>query len=150
MSKEQMTHPERFRAVMNFQPVDRLPCHEWAVWWDKTVARWAGEGRDFTMAMNKIARLFQELKLSDKSAKFVCSLALCDPQGNVEVFEGDVHGHLEFPPRGKNGFGYDPIFVANGMKQTFGEIDPAEKHAISHRGRAFDQVPRGLAEQRGW
>jgi XTP/dITP diphosphohydrolase len=64
-------------------------------------------------------------------------LGAVGPARPTEVFEGEVHGHLEFPPRGKNGFGYDPIFVANGMKQTFGEIDPAEKHAISHRARAF-------------
>lgn len=107
-------------------------------------ARWAGEARDFTMAMNKIERLFQELKLTNMSAKFVCSLALCDPRGNVEVFEGDVRGHLEFPPRGKNGFGYDPIFVADGMKQTFGEIDPAAKHAISHRARAFKKFAKAV------
>ena len=107
-------------------------------------ARWAGEGRDFSTAMNKIARLFQELKLTNASAKFVCSLALCDPQGNAEVFEGDVRGRLEFPPRGNNGFGYDPIFVANGMKQTFGEIDPAAKHAISHRANAFKKFAKAV------
>jgi XTP/dITP diphosphohydrolase len=107
-------------------------------------ARWAGEGRDFSVAMDKIKRLFDELKLSNYAAKFVCSLALCDPQGNVKVYEGDVHGHLEFPPRGKNGFGYDPIFVANGMKQTFGEIDPAEKHAISHRAKAFEKFAKAV------
>ncbi len=107
-------------------------------------ARWAGEDRDFTLAMTKIERLFQELQLTDMSAKFVCSLALCDPQGNVEVYEGDVHGHIEFPPRGKNGFGYDPIFVANGMKETFGEIDPAAKHAISHRANAFKKFAKAV------
>lgn len=107
-------------------------------------ARWAGEERDFTLAMNKIERLFRELKLTDMSAKFVCSLALSDPNGKVEVYEGDVRGHLEFPPRGKNGFGYDPIFVANGLKQTFGEIDPAEKHAISHRARAFKKFAKAV------
>jgi XTP/dITP diphosphohydrolase len=105
-------------------------------------ARWAGEGRDFSVAMEKIKRLFDELKLSNYAAKFVCSLVLSDPDGNVAVFEGDVRGHLEFPPRGKNGFGYDPIFVADGMKQTFGEIDPAQKHAISHRAKAFKKFAK--------
>jgi XTP/dITP diphosphohydrolase len=98
-------------------------------------ARWAGEPRDFGYAMKKI-----EQKLdgkADRSAKFVCSLALCAPDGTVDVYEGEVHGHLEFPPRGANGFGYDPIFVADGMHETFGEIDPALKHAISHRADAF-------------
>jgi XTP/dITP diphosphohydrolase len=94
--------------------------------------------------MNKIERLFRELKLTDMSAKFVCSLALSDPNGKVEVYEGDVRGHLEFPPRGKNGFGYDPIFVASGMKQTFGEIDPAQKHAISHRAKAFKKFAKAV------
>jgi XTP/dITP diphosphohydrolase len=100
-------------------------------------ARWASETRDFTLAMAKVARLLTELNKTDRTAKFVCSLALSDPDGKVEVFEGEVHGHLEFPPRGSNGFGYDPIFVADGMKETFGEIDPALKHSISHRANAF-------------
>jgi len=100
-------------------------------------ARWAGPERDFKLAMAKVERLFAELKLSDRSAKFVCALALSDPAGHVDVFEGEVHGHLVFPPRGDKGFGYDPIFVADGMSQTFGEIEPAAKHAISHRARAF-------------
>ena len=61
-----------------------------------------------------------------------------------EIFEGEVHGRLVFPPRGKNGFGYDPIFVADGMNETFGEIDPALKHAISHRARAFEKFARAV------
>jgi len=107
-------------------------------------ARWAGEKRDFSVAMDKIKRLFDELKVGNRAAKFVCSLVLSDPNGKVEVFEGEVHGHLEFPPRGKNGFGYDPIFVADGMKQTFGEIDPAQKHAISHRAKAFKKFAKAV------
>jgi len=100
-------------------------------------ARWAGGGRDFAFAMEKIRKQFEVFGHTDFSARFVCVLAVCDPAGQAEVFEGDVRGHLEFPPRGSNGFGYDPIFVANGMTRTFGEIDPAEKHAISHRADAF-------------
>lgn len=98
-------------------------------------ARWAGESRNFGLAMKRVEALLAGK--SDRSAKFVCTLALADPLGFTEVFEGDVHGHLEFPPRGTNGFGYDPIFVADGMHETFGEIDPALKHAISHRANAF-------------
>ena len=64
-------------------------------------------------------------------------MALAAPGGDVETFNGEVHGRLIFPPRGRNGFGYDPIFVADGMNRSFGEIDPAEKYAISHRARAF-------------
>jgi XTP/dITP diphosphohydrolase len=80
----------------------------------------------------------------DTSAKFVCALALAAPSGEAEIFEGEVHGQLVFPPRGTNGFGYDPIFVADGMSQTFGEIDPAQKHAISHRARAFEKFARAV------
>ena len=107
-------------------------------------ARLAGETRDFAMAMGKIERQFREFKLTDHSAKFVCSLALSDPAGHCQVFEGEVHGHLEFPPRGAHGFGYDPIFVAEGMNQTFGEIDPALKHAISHRANAFHKFAKAI------
>jgi XTP/dITP diphosphohydrolase len=62
------------------------------------------------------------------------------PSGEMEVFEGEVHGHLIFPPRGDHGFGYDPIFIADGMDQTFAEIDPAQKHAMSHRAKAFEKL----------
>jgi XTP/dITP diphosphohydrolase len=79
------------------------------------------------------------------SAKFVCALALAAPHGEVDTFEGEVRGHLEFPPRGTRGFGYDPIFVMDGMTQTFGEIDPALKHSISHRARAFALLKEHLA-----
>lgn len=105
-------------------------------------ARWAGEARDFSLAMKKVERLLVELHKRDYAAKFVCALALSDPQGHCEVFEGEVHGHLSFPPRGDKGFGYDPIFVAEGMSETFGQIDPAAKHAISHRARAFEKFAR--------
>lgn len=99
-------------------------------------ARWAGPNKDFSAAMRRIE---QELSLHNgkSSAKFVCALALAAPGGEVETFIGEISGHLEFPPRGENGFGYDPIFVADGMTQTFGEIPPGDKHAISHRARAF-------------
>ncbi|MDR3525800.1 MAG: RdgB/HAM1 family non-canonical purine NTP pyrophosphatase [Rhizomicrobium sp.] len=107
-------------------------------------ARWGGEKRDFALAMKKVQTLLVQLNKRDYGAKFVCALALSDPAGNVEIFEGEVHGHLEFPPRGTHGFGYDPIFVAKGMTQTFGEIDPAAKHAISHRAKAFEKFARAV------
>jgi XTP/dITP diphosphohydrolase len=106
-------------------------------------ARWAGEGRDFALAMKKVE---QELRArgatrpQDRRARFVCALALCWPDGHCEVFEGKVEGSLAFPPRGTHGFGYDPIFVAEGRTLTFGEMAPAEKHAISHRADAFRQL----------
>jgi XTP/dITP diphosphohydrolase len=104
-------------------------------------ARWAGPGKDFASAM---ARVERELGTKDRSAKFVCALALAAPSGETEIFEGDVRGQLVFPPSGKNGFGYDPIFVADGMDRSFGEIDPAQKHAISHRARAFEKFARAV------
>jgi XTP/dITP diphosphohydrolase len=99
-------------------------------------ARWAGETKDFASAM---ARVEHELKGANTAAKFVCVLALAQPHGKVETFRGEVHGNLVFPPRGARGFGYDPIFVADGMDETFGEIEPALKHSISHRAKAFEK-----------
>lgn len=97
-------------------------------------ARWAGPKRDFARAM---ARVEQALKdQADRRAHFVCALALAWPDGHCETFEGRVHGTLVWPPRGSEGFGYDPIFLPNGHKQTFGEMAPSAKHAISHRTAA--------------
>jgi XTP/dITP diphosphohydrolase len=78
-------------------------------------------------------------------AHFVCALSLAWPDGTIESFEGKVHGTLVWPPRGTNGFGYDAMFVANGDTRTFGEIDPAEKHAVSHRAAAFARLVAALA-----
>lgn len=101
-------------------------------------ARWAGLERDFAAAM---ARVNDALGTSpDRRARFVCALALTWPDGHAETFEGCVSGALIWPPRGSRGFGYDPMFVADGDALTFGEIDPAEKHAKSHRARAFRKL----------
>lgn len=101
-------------------------------------ARWAGGGKDFAAAMARVAR---ELGgTSDRRAKFVCALTLAWPDGHFDTFEGEVHGHLTFPPRGSKGFGYDPIFVGEGYDITFAEMEPAAKHAISHRARAFEKL----------
>jgi XTP/dITP diphosphohydrolase len=100
-------------------------------------ARWAGPGRDFTAAMRRVEN---ELGSRDRAASFVAVLALAWPDRHVELFRGEVEGRLTFPPRGTRGFGYDPIFVAQGCAQTFGEMDPAAKHAISHRAVAFRKL----------
>lgn len=103
-------------------------------------ARWAEtpDGRNFDAAM---ARVQSELGDSaDRSAHFVCVLALAWPDGHVETFEGQVAGEIVWPPRGERGFGYDPIFRAIGHERTFGEIDPNAKHAISHRAVAFQKM----------
>ncbi|MFO1190015.1 MAG: RdgB/HAM1 family non-canonical purine NTP pyrophosphatase [Alphaproteobacteria bacterium] len=103
-------------------------------------ARWAGPGKDFGIAMTRIEREIAATGSHDRRARFVCALALCWPDGHCETFTGTVKGTLCFPPRGKNGFGYDPIFIpAQGML-TFGEMDPEAKHAISHRADAFRQL----------
>lgn len=107
-------------------------------------ARWAerpdtGE-RDFAYAMDKVKNRLEALKTSDYSARFVCVLALVAPDGNEQVFEGEVRGRLVFPPRGENGFGYDPIFIADGQNITFGEMDAGEKHKMSHRADAFKKL----------
>jgi XTP/dITP diphosphohydrolase len=108
-------------------------------------ARWAGPTKDFRIAM---ARIHDELRhkgltheeMTTSAAKFVCALCIALPSGEQQTFEGEVHGRLTFPPRGDHGFGYDPIFVADGMEQSFAEIDPAQKHAMSHRARAFEKL----------
>jgi XTP/dITP diphosphohydrolase len=107
-------------------------------------ARWAGDAKDFVGAMARIESELKEKGAKDISAKFVCVLAFAMPKGEHEIFLGEVHGRLEFPPRGTRGFGYDPIFVMDGMKETFGEIDPDKKHAISHRAKAFEKFKQAL------
>ena len=103
-------------------------------------ARWAGEPRDFGLAMKKVERAVFDTGTEDFSARFVCVLALAWPDGHTETFEGDVKGLLVFPPRGDKGFGYDPIFVPDGYHITFGEMAPEEKHSISHRADAFRKL----------
>ena len=104
-------------------------------------ARWAGPDRDFALAMRLVhTRLVDAGPAAGRDAHFVCVLALAWPDGHVECFEGRVDGTLVWPPRGDNGFGYDPVFVANGETVTFGEMDPDAKHAISHRADAFAKL----------
>ena len=103
-------------------------------------ARWAGPTKDFRVAMTRVEKELLERKARDYSAKFVCALSLAMPHGEIKTFEGEIHGHLTFPPKGLLGFGYDPIFIADGFEQTFGEIDPHVKNAMSHRARAFEKL----------
>jgi XTP/dITP diphosphohydrolase len=103
-------------------------------------ARWAGPAKDFRVAMARVEKELLEKKARDYSAKFVCALSLAMPHGEIKTFEGEIHGRLSFPPKGQWGFGYDPIFIADGLEQTFGEIDPHVKNAMSHRARAFEKL----------
>lgn len=100
-------------------------------------ARWAGPDKDFGVAMRKVDEMLKAGGAGDRRATFVCALALAWPDDHVEVFEGRIDGCLVWPPRGTRGFGYDPMFVPDGHAETFGEMAPGRKHAISHRARAF-------------
>ena len=104
-------------------------------------ADWAetSNGRNFSMAMSKIWDKIQHAEKPCK-AKFCCTLCLAWPDGHDELFEGSINGEIAWPPRGNNGFGYDPMFIAEGMHQTFGEMLPIDKHLISHRADAFKKL----------
>ena len=104
-------------------------------------------GRDWYMAMGKVEGMLQQKGAEvDRSCAFHCVLALAWPDGEQAVYEGTAPGTLTWPPRGEMGFGYDPVFVPKGREQTFAEIAPEEKHAISHRADAFAKL---VAEQFG-
>ena len=103
-------------------------------------ARWAGPEKDFGAAMERVRREVEATGTADDQAAFICALTLAWPDGHCESFEGRVEGKLVFPPRGTRGFGYDPIFIARGWDITFGEMDPARKHEMSHRADAFRQL----------
>lgn len=108
-------------------------------------ARWAGPGKDFASAMDKVAERLEETGSEDRSAWFTCALAVAWPNGGpAVVVQGEVHGTLTFPPRGDRGFGYDPIFIPAGFDQTFGELEPAAKDAMSHRAVAFAKLKASL------
>jgi XTP/dITP diphosphohydrolase len=102
-------------------------------------------GRDWFMAMGKVEGMLQA-KGPDvaRDAWFTCVLALAWPDGEVAMYEGRIDGALTWPPRGAMGFGYDPVFVPKGGTATFAELDPAEKHRVSHRADAFAKL---VAEQ---
>lgn len=109
-------------------------------------ARWAGPGKDFAVAMKKVEDRLEEISATDRTAWFTSALAVAWPDGPCVVVEGEVHGQLTFPPRGDRGFGYDPLFIPNGGDQTFGEMEPAAKDAISHRTRAFAKLKAALID----
>jgi XTP/dITP diphosphohydrolase len=114
-------------------------------------ARWAGPQKDFRAAMQKVEDGLKAETSSDgevdRRASFICVLSLAWPDGHVESFEGVVRGQLVWPPRGDKGFGYDPIFVPEGETETFGEMDQAKKHGMSHRAVAFARFKAFLVRQ---
>lgn len=109
-------------------------------------ADWAEtpNGRDFMQAMT---RTWDELEAVNapepRTARFVCTLCLAWPDGTDEVFRGEAPGHVIWPPRGDQGFGYDPMFMRDGQTLTFGEMPYAEKEPLSHRSDAFTKLVKG-------
>lgn len=113
-------------------------------------ARWAGPGKDFGLAMQRVHEALTEKGAWNDApprANFISVLCLAWPTGEFRLFEGRVYGTLIWPPRGGNGFGYDPMFVPEGDTLTFGEMEPAAKYAISHRTRAFEAFKRDCLDQ---
>lgn len=112
-------------------------------------ARWAGPGKDFGLAMQRVRDALDEKRAWDGTpprANFISVLCLAWPTGEHRIFEGRVYGTLHWPPRGGNGFGYDPMFSPDGDTRTFGEMPPEAKYAISHRTRAFEAFKRDCLE----
>jgi len=107
-------------------------------------ARWAGPEKDFGVAMARVRDALQAAKAADRGARFVCALALAEPGGAVEVFEGEARGSIVWPPRGVQGFGYDPMFEPQGAHRTFGEMSHEEKLPLTHRARAFEKLLAAL------
>jgi XTP/dITP diphosphohydrolase len=109
-------------------------------------ADWAGPGKDFHPAMERVERELTKRAATDRRAWFVSALVLAWPDGHEELFEGRVHGAVVWPPRGPGGFGYDPMFQPDGETRTFGEMSAEEKHGaavpLSHRARAFAALAR--------
>ncbi len=103
-------------------------------------ARWGGADKDFGLAMARVQRELEGRSATDKRANFTCALALAEPGGATQLFEGKVLGTVVWPPRGTRGFGYDPIFVPDGYSETFGEMEPSLKNALSHRMHAFEKL----------
>jgi XTP/dITP diphosphohydrolase len=109
--------------------------------WAEQAVHEGGPGRDWYMAMGKVeGKLVALGEGTPRTSRFVCTLALAWPDGYAQVYEGSVEGSLTWPPRGTLGFGYDPVFVPTGHTQTFAELDPAAKHAMSHRADAFAKL----------
>ncbi len=111
-------------------------------------ARWGGKNSDFNKAIKKV---YRELNKKDKNwkkkrikARFICSLSICYLNKRIASSTGIINGFISKEPKGVNGFGYDPIFIPNGKKNTFGEIKPSQKYKIDHRFKAFKKIKKFL------
>ena len=113
----------------------------WTADWAEQASYEGGPGRDWYMAMGKVEGKLVALGADvRRTARFVCTLAIAWPDGHSQIYAGTVEGALTWPPRGTLGFGYDPVFVPSGYTQTFAELDPVDKHAMSHRADAFAKL----------
>ena len=111
-------------------------------------ARWGGENTDFNKA---IRRVYRELSKKDKNwkqkkikARFICALSICNLNKKIVSVCGKIEGHISSEPKGKNGFGYDPIFIPKNKKKTFGEMSSLQKYKIDHRFLAFKKIKKFL------
>ena len=111
-------------------------------------ARWGGKKGDFNKAIKKV---YRELFKKDKNwqqkkikARFICALSICYLNEKIISVIGKVEGYISNDPRGKNGFGYDPIFIPKDKKKTFGEISSSQKYKIDHRSNAFKKIKKFL------
>ena len=111
-------------------------------------ARWGGPERDFVSAMAKIETRLEELGAADRSAWFTSALAVAWPDGPCVVVEGRVDGVVTFPPRGANGFGYDPYFLYEPLNKSFAELSAEEKNRVSHRRNALELLNSALQRER--
>lgn len=111
-------------------------------------ARWAGEPRCFSRAMARLEAALRDAGAGDFSARFVCVLCIAWPDGETRAFRGETRGRLAFPPRGANGFGYDPIFIPDGAHLTFAEMSMDAKEAYSHRAKAWAAFARACLTRR--
>lgn len=110
-------------------------------------ARWAGKGAGDQANLDLLIAQLADTAEADRTGRFVAAVAYTHPDGTEHVLRGTMEGHLVSTPRGGNGFGYDPIFVAEGQTRTNAELSPAEKDAISHRGRAVRAMLSWLTER---
>lgn len=112
-------------------------------------ARWAGPGASDEENNALLLRQLADVPVAERSARFVCAMALVLPNGTEHVRLGEMRGRLAVSPAGHNGFGYDPLFVAEGNTMTNGELEPSVKDAISHRGRAMRAILPVLVAELG-
>ena len=108
-------------------------------------ARYAGEGATDMMKIEKVLSQLPDSNKSARTARFRCAIAICEPSGGLEVFEGRCDGWISLLPLGSNGFGYDPVFIVPELEKTMAELDPALKNMVSHRARAVRKARPHIA-----